>query len=86
MIGKQSIEGHSTKVRDKNPMRNVLYLSNGSNEDIYVAIDEDAVLNQGIILQVGMPPVVLRDGDPGLRGQINAICATGGKNLAFLEL
>ncbi len=85
-VGKQSIGGASTKVRDANPMRTILYLSNDSDEDLYVAINEAAILNQGIILQVGAVPVVLRDGDPGLRGAIHAISTTGGKNLAFLEL
>ncbi len=86
MIGQTTVGTDSTVVLAKNPMRTVLYLCNDSDEDIYIAIDEDAVLNQGINLQIGMPPVVLKDGDAGLRGAINAIGTSGQKNLSWLAL
>lgn len=85
MIGSVTVGTGSTEVVARRHTRNALYLSNDSDEDIYIAIGEAAVLNQGIILQVGMSPLVMRDGDPGLREQINAICSTGSKSLAYLE-
>ncbi len=85
MIGQTTVGDGSTQVVAKNPMRNILYLSNDSDEDIYLAIGEDAVLNQGINLQIGSSPLVMRDGDPGLREEINAICS-GQKNLSWLAL
>ncbi len=90
MIGQTTVGAVSTEVVARNPMRNVLYLSNDSDEAIYLAIGEAAVLGQGIALQAGQDdvqiPFKLQDGDPGLREQINAICASGQKNLAWLAL
>lgn len=89
MIGQTAVGTASSEVVPRRHERNVLYLSNDSNENIYLAIGEPAVMNQGILLPAGQGVntllLKLKDGDVGLRGQINAICASGDKNLAWLE-
>jgi hypothetical protein len=85
MIGKQSVGTDSIKVLDRNPMRTMLIIANDSDETVYLAIDEAAVLNQGIRLKVN-DSISMFDGDPGLRGEWNAISTTGGKNLAWQVL
>lgn len=85
MIGQTTVGASSTKVLDRNPMRTMVVIANDADETIYLAIDEDAVLNKGIRLKVA-DTISLFDGSPGLRGQINAICTSGQKNLAWQVL
>ncbi len=85
MIGKRSVAGATTKVLDKNPMRTMLIIANDSDETIYLAIDEPAQLRMGIRLKVA-DMISFFDGDPGLKGQWNAISTTGGKNLVWQVL
>ena len=85
MIGQTTVGAASTKVLARNPMRTRVVIANDSDETMYLAIDEDAVLNQGIRLKVA-DSISLFDGDPGLRGQINAISTSGQKNLAWQVL
>ena len=85
MIGQTPVGTDSGEVLAKNPMRTMLIIANDSDETMYLAIAEPAVLNQGIRLKVA-DSISLFDGDPGLREQINAICTTGQKNLTWQVL
>jgi hypothetical protein len=85
-LGTQSVAATSTSVVARDSSRSMLVLMNASDEDIFLGFDQAAVLNSGI----GLPP----DGDPlvisvhGPLGAlvgcaVNAICASGSKNLAY---
>ena len=63
----------------------MVILSNASNENISLNFGADAVLNSGVVLKPLGPPLILDSNGPlsALVNQpINAICASGTKNLA----
>ena len=86
-ISKKSIGAASTLVVAANPNRHVLILSNDSNEAIYIALGQTAIKNQGIALAPNTTfenRIELKD-ETNYTGIVNAICASGTKNLAIIE-
>jgi hypothetical protein len=81
--GKTTVGSSSTSVLAENEKRQQLWLSNTSDEPISIRFGEDAVLNEGIVIAAGTGIVI----DTFLSTlEMNAICASGGKNLAFCEV
>ncbi len=83
-IGNQSIAATTTVVLAKNHQRRLLVLCNDSDETMYLAFTESAVMNQGVRLK-SEDYIALFEGDPGVTEAVNAICASGSKVLAYLE-
>ena len=73
----------TTVVVAEDPDREVVILTNASDEAIDVTIGAAAVANQGVRLQPGVDtnPLILT-AETGAMMAINAICASGSKNLA----
>ena len=86
MAGAVTVIGAATTiVLPKDPGRSMVILSNASNENISLNFGADAVLNSGVVLKPLGPPLILDSNGPlsALVNQpINAICASGTKNLA----
>jgi len=82
--GKTTIGNTSTSIVAINHQRNILVIANDSDETMYLAANEAAVLNQGVRLKIA-DSMALFEGDPGLTDAWNGICATGGKNASHLE-
>lgn len=73
----------STKILNAKSGRRFAIICNDSNEDIYLSLGASAVLNKGGVLSPG--GVLNIDGTCPFKGEIYAICASGGKNICTLE-
>lgn len=84
---KVTIGSTTTKVVDANNGRKYLYLCNNSNEDISLKFGVAAVAGEGFIIKAngGYHSFYGRDFVPEMKGQLNAICASGSKDLAVVE-
>jgi hypothetical protein len=71
----------STQVLAANASRLQAVLVNNSDEEIYYAKGASAVLNAGVRLNAYGGSATIN----GFKGAINAICASGGKNLSVME-
>ena len=80
--GKVTVGNASTTVRELNRNRKFCFLTNDSDEDIYVTLGSTAVINQGIRLNANGGGTLI---DGSYTGKITAICASGSKNLCFSE-
>ncbi len=81
----KSIDAVTTEVLAADPSRSLLVLCNASNENISINFGADAVLNSGIVLKPLGPPFVIDSSGPLsalVNKAVNAICASGTKNLA----
>lgn len=78
-----TVGSSSTAVlaRDVHP-RDVVILTNNADEEIFLGIGEDAVLNEGICIEAGKQFAMRRYNKTMENEAINAICASGSKNLA----
>lgn len=72
----------STVVKAANADRKQLILVNDSIEAIYIALGADAALNKGIPLHFKGSGILI---DASCLLAVNAICASGGKNLCVIE-
>lgn len=86
-ISKKTIANSSTEILAKNPNRKVVLLSNDSDEDIYVALGEAAIMNEGVILckKTYLQCRLELAGETRFIGAIYGICSSGGKNLSIIE-
>ncbi len=73
----------STLVLSTKSGRLYALLVNDSDETIYLGMGDDAVMNKGIPLFPGGG--IELDGDQPFKGDVRAICASGGKNLSYFE-
>ncbi len=86
---KVTVGSSTTKVLDANGDRRLLVLTNMSDEVIWLGLGEDAVVGEGIPLAANggnLEDEKLEPSDRMFVGQVNAICASGGKDLAVQEL
>ena len=74
----------STEVLAANDFRMDAALVNDSDEVMYLARGNDAVMNQGIRLNANGGSYNI-DSTNLFKGAINAICASGGKNICVTE-
>ena len=84
-----SVGNTSTEVIAGSSGRQMLMLSNDSDETIYLAVGAAAVLNKGIRLNANGGSVTFEANSligPVLTKTINAICTTGTKNLCIFEV
>ena len=77
---KVSVGATTTVVVTADTDRFYLSLVNDSDEDIYLGLGADAVMNKGIRLNSGGGSVVF-EGNAAFVGRVNAICASGTKNM-----
>ena len=82
--GSVTVGSSSTLVLNNKTGRLYALLVNDSDETIYIALGEDAVLNSGIPLFPYGGSLEL-DGEEPFKGVIRAICASGGKNLTYID-
>jgi len=74
----------TTVVLAANPMRRMAVFVNDSNQPIYLALEDAAVMNQGIRLNATGGTYEINDENLFL-GAVNAIAAGGAKNLTVTE-
>ena len=72
----------STSVKSLNRARKFLFLTNDSDETIYVSLGSIAVMNKGIRLNASGGFVII---DEKYTGAVTAICSSGSKNLCTCE-
>ena len=77
---KVTVAATTTEVLEADDMRVFARITNDSDEVIYLALGEDAVMNQGIRLAVGGHFEI--NSTNLYTGVINAICASGSKVLS----
>lgn len=80
----ETVGATTTAVLVANGARKYAVIINDSNEAIYIGLGVDAEMNKGIRLNANGGTLNL-SGDRPFRGAVNAICASGGKNLCILE-
>lgn len=79
----------TTRIVDINTRRRLLILGNNSNEDMYISLGGTAAITSGIPCKANGGVITLektRYGDYVFTGEVNGICATGGKVLSVCEL
>ncbi len=74
----------STSVLATSGDRDWVVITNDSDETIYLALGSAAVLNKGIRLNANGGSLEISFDCPFI-GQINAICASGSKNLCVFQ-
>lgn len=82
--GSVTVGNGSTLVLNSKTGRKYALLVNDSDETIYVALGDDAVLNKGIPLFPYGGSLEI-DGEQPFKGIVRAICASGGKNLTYFD-
>lgn len=81
---KATVGNTSTKILSKKSGRRYACFTNDSDETIYLSYGEDAVINSGIRINANGGVAEL-DGRKLFRGDVYAICASGGKNISIFE-
>lgn len=76
----------TTKILNFNVQRGYATIVNDSDEDIYLALGADAVLNSGVRLGKNGGSFEIGGGGDNYFGEVSAICASGGKRLVVMEL
>ena len=84
-VGSVSVGSSTTEVLAAGTKRERVVLTNDSDEKIYVAVGAAAVSAKGIPLAANGGAVILTPSG-GCKLAINAICASGGKTLAYQTL
>ena len=79
-VGNVSVNNASTAVAAASSTRKAIMLFNDSNETIYVSYGVAAQMNKGGRLNANGGYIR----EEIFKGAINAICASGGKNLTFI--
>lgn len=80
---KVTVGATSTLVLDTNGARTYALLVNDSDETIYLALGEDAVMNEGIpLFTTGALEI---NGFKAYKGKVYGICASGGKSLSYFD-
>lgn len=80
------VAGATTPILPQNPGRLYALFVNDSDQVIYLKLGVDAVLNEGIRLNADGGSYEMSKGLRNLyKGEINGICASGGKNLLVTE-
>ena len=83
----QTIAVTTAEIAARREQRHLLVLGNDSDEVMYLAIDDDSVLNEGIRLGVGDTLVIDRNFYQDILNlPFTAISATGGKNMTITEI
>jgi len=82
--GKVTVANGSTLVLSPRTGRKYALLVNDSDETIYVALGDDAVVNSGIPLFPYGGSLEI-DGEQPFKGVVRAICTSGGKNLTYFD-
>lgn len=75
-----TVGSSSTEVLPSKGDRYFAVLVNDSDEAIYLGLGADAELNKGVRLNANGGSVIF-EGEQVFTGSINAICASGSKNL-----
>jgi hypothetical protein len=88
MIDKVTVGTSSTEVLPANDFRQRVMLVNSTDEEISVSLGPAALSGYGIILEPNGGSFVDEPDNENwiFTGPINAICASGGKDLAVTEL
>ena len=81
---KVTVAATTTEVLEADDTRVFARITNDSDEVIYLALGEDAVMNKGIRLNAGGGNFEINATNM-FRGTVNAICLSGSKNLCFTE-
>lgn len=81
-----TVGSSSTEVLGVNSQRGYVLLINDSDENMYISLGGDAVLNQGIRLNAEGGSLEIGIGQDNYWGTVNAICSSGGKNITVMEL
>ena len=84
-VGSVSVGSSTTEVLAAGAKRERVVLTNDSDEKIYVAVGASAESAKGIPLAANGGTVILTPSG-GCKMAINAICASGGKALAYQTL
>ena len=79
---KVTVNSTTTDVRSLNRARKFLFLTNDSDEVIYLALGPVAVMNKGIRLNASGGNTLI---DEKYTGPVTAICSSGSKNLCICE-
>jgi len=79
-----TVANTSTKVLSKNSGRRYAVIVNDSNESMYVSLGTAAELNKGIRLNANGGVLEINGDDP-FKGEIYAICSSGGKNITTFD-
>ena len=74
----------STKILSAKENRAYVVITNDSDEEIYLSLGSPAVQGAGIPLTT-KGSVIEIAGDKPFRGDVYAICTSGGKSVAILE-
>ena len=83
--GAVSVGATSTVVLAANADREYACLVNDSDEAIYLGLGQAAGLNAGVRLNANGGSYEITTFGNRFTGSINAICASGGKNLTYTE-
>jgi hypothetical protein len=83
--GSAAVGAVSTKVLSINTARKYMVFTNDSDEAIYLSLGAAAVMNKGICLNAAGGSYEMQMSDLQFTGEIYAICASGGKNLTYIE-
>lgn len=81
----KSVGSSSTRILEPNPNRHYACFINDSDEVIYLALGQSASGNIGIRLNASGGSYEINIINP-YHGYIEAICASGGKNLCVIEV
>ena len=81
---KVAVGASTTVILATNPNRKGAVFTNDSDEDIYLAFGNSAVMNEGLLLGQDYPPFKI-DGACLFTGAVNGICTSGSKNLTVTE-
>ena len=82
--GNVSVGGTTTKVLDANTARRFVEIVNDSDETVYLALGDAAVMNKGIRLNASGGSFSINALNL-YQGIIHAICSSGGKNITVVE-
>jgi len=78
-----SVGNTTTVVLAADPKREIVFLTNAADERIDVALGTAAIANKGIgLLHTSPQSMLMLDAQHGAMMSINAICASGTKNLS----
>ncbi|MEX2395875.1 MAG: hypothetical protein WD491_02570 [Balneolales bacterium] len=82
----KTIGSTTTEVIAKNNSRRYLLLVNDSNEDMYIKLGVDAVMNEGIRIPSDGGSYEMTAGEGNVwQGAIDAICSSGSKTILVAE-
>lgn len=81
--GKVTVGNTDTAILSANSGRQQLWITNGSDEIIWITFGQTAVLNEGLGIPAGGGVVI--DSEINTNA-IRGICSSGGKVISYLEI